>query len=211
MFQGISYSRPTFSIAFPGSEIPEWFGKQCEGSRLSLEVDPNVGKDSEWLGFALCCVFKVNYETINESGKLHWIMCQLTTEYTSIFPGPQIHFREEDTGRVESEHVWLLYFSHRDFYLGDWEEDEMKKFDFLFVKQETGLQIYKCGVRLVYEGDVDDFNQAMEKQQQQQQQQHECVPHSFLPKRRRHGEEIHYNPPNKRCKDQLFYTPKIEY
>ncbi|KDO38386.1 hypothetical protein CISIN_1g044234mg, partial [Citrus sinensis] len=49
-----------FSIAVPGSEIPEWFEYQNnEGSSITISTPPKTYKNSKLVGYAMCCVFHV--------------------------------------------------------------------------------------------------------------------------------------------------------
>ena len=46
-----------FSVAFPGSEIPEWIRHQNVGSSITVKLLPDWYND-DFLGFALCSVLK---------------------------------------------------------------------------------------------------------------------------------------------------------
>ncbi|XP_024197234.2 disease resistance protein RPP2B-like [Rosa chinensis] len=168
MYQGISNNRETFQIVIPGSNISEWFTDRRVGCSLSVSV-PAHWNNSRVLGFALCAVFvihelRVDKRYINEfktfNATHHLVCClKLNGRELQVY-GRQPAFRfSEEFCKVESDHLWLFYVS-RDKYFGtEWWHNSCSQVEFLFETRGPGLMVKECGVRLIYEQDVQELNQ----------------------------------------------------
>ncbi|XP_062023610.1 disease resistance protein RPV1-like [Rosa rugosa] len=169
MYQGISNKRETFQIVIPGSNIHEWFSHQSVGCSLSVYL-PVHWNNSRFLGFALCAVFVLHehhpvdslyineFKTFNAT---HHLVCCLKLDGTELeVYGRQPAFRfSEEFCQVESDHLWLFYVS-RDKYFGtEWWHNSCSQLEFLFETRGLGLKVKECGVRLIYEQEVQESNQ----------------------------------------------------
>ncbi|XP_040368773.1 disease resistance-like protein DSC1 [Rosa chinensis] len=169
MYQGISNKRETFQIVIPGSNIPEWFSHQSVGCSLSVSL-PVHWNNSQFLGFALCAVFVLHehhpvdelytdeFKTFNAT---HHLVCclKLNGRELEVY-GRQPAFRfSEEFCQVKSDHLWLFYVS-RDKYFGtEWWHNSCSQLEFLFETRGPGLKVKECGVRLIYEQEVQELNQ----------------------------------------------------
>ncbi|XP_062021478.1 TMV resistance protein N-like isoform X2 [Rosa rugosa] len=166
MYQGISNYRETFQIVIPGSNIHEWFSHQSVGCSLSVSL-PAHWNNSRFLGFALCAVFVLHehhpvdelyideFKTFNAT---HHLICCLKHDGREYGKQPAFRFSEEFC-KVKSDHLWVFYVS-RDKYFGtEWWHNSCSQFEFLFETRGPGLKVKKCGVRLIYEQDVQELNQ----------------------------------------------------
>ncbi|PRQ55309.1 putative winged helix-turn-helix DNA-binding domain, leucine-rich repeat domain, L [Rosa chinensis] len=169
MYQGISNNRETFQIVIPGRNIPEWFSHWSVGCSVSVSL-PAHSKNSRVLGFVLCAVFVVQehhridklyideFKTFNAT---HHLVCCLKLDGRELeMYGRQPAFRfSEEFCKVKSDHLWLFYVS-RDKYFGTgWWHNSYSQFEFLFETRGPGLQVKECGVRLIYEQEVQELNQ----------------------------------------------------
>ncbi|XP_062028724.1 TMV resistance protein N-like [Rosa rugosa] len=169
MYQGISNKRETFQIVIPGSNIPEWFSHQCVGCSLIVSLCVHWN-NSRFLGFALCAVFVLHehhpvdelyideFKTFNAT---HHLVCCLKLDGRELeVYGRQPAFRfSEEFCQVESDHLWLFYVS-RDKYFGtEWWHNSCSQLEFLFETRGPGLEVVECGVRLIYEQEVQELNQ----------------------------------------------------
>ncbi|PRQ55206.1 putative toll-like receptor, P-loop containing nucleoside triphosphate hydrolase [Rosa chinensis] len=169
MYQGISNNRETFQIVIPGSNIPKWFGHQSVGCSLSVRL-PADWNNSRFLGFALCADFVLRehhrvdelyideFKTFNAT---HHLVCCLKIDGRELeVYGRQPAFRfSEEFCQVESNHLWLFYVS-RDKYFGtEWWHNSCSQLEFLFETRGPGLKVKECGVRLIYEQEVQGLNQ----------------------------------------------------
>ncbi|KAM5551749.1 hypothetical protein ABKV19_026546 [Rosa sericea] len=175
MYQGISNNRETFQIVIPGSKIPaskiagicfEWFKHYTVGCSVIVKATYL----DEVLGFGLCAVFVLHehrpvdelhiaeFKTFNAT---HHLVCclKLNGRELEIYgTRPAFRFSEEFC-QVESDHLWLFYVP-RDKYFGtDWCPYGCSQLEFLFKTRGPGLKVKECGVRLIYERDVQQFNQ----------------------------------------------------
>ncbi|KAM5551801.1 hypothetical protein ABKV19_026582 [Rosa sericea] len=168
MYQGISNSRETFQIVIPGSNIPEWFSHQSVGCSVSVSL-PAHWNNSRVLGFSLCAVFvlhehhqvdKLYIDEFKTFNATHHLVCCLKLDGRELeVYGRQPAFRfSEEFCKVKSDHLWLLYVS-RDKYFGTerWP-NSCSQFEFLFETRGPGLKVKECGVRLIYEQDVQELN-----------------------------------------------------
>ncbi|XP_061995441.1 TMV resistance protein N-like isoform X1 [Rosa rugosa] len=169
MYQGICNKRETFQIVIPGSNIHAWFSHQSVGCSLSVSL-PVHWNNSRFLGFALCAVFVLRkhhlvdelyideFKTFNAT---HHLVCCLKLDGRKLeVYGRQPAFRfSEEFCQVESDHQWLFYVS-RDKYFGtEWWHNSCSQLEFLFETRGPGLWVKECGVRLIYEQEVQELNQ----------------------------------------------------
>ncbi|PRQ55248.1 putative toll-like receptor, P-loop containing nucleoside triphosphate hydrolase [Rosa chinensis] len=169
MYQGISNKSETFQIVIPGSNIPEWFSHRTVGCSSSVYL-PAHWNNSRLMGFALCAVFVLHkhhrvdklcrdeFKTFNAT---HHLVCCLKLDGRKLeVYGKQPAFRfSEEFCQVKSDHLWLFYVS-RDKYFGtEWWQNSCSQLEFLFKTRGPGLKVKECGVRLIYEQDVQELNQ----------------------------------------------------
>ncbi|KAM5551747.1 hypothetical protein ABKV19_026544 [Rosa sericea] len=169
LYQGISNNRETFQIVIPGSNIPKWFSHWSVECSLNFFL-PEHWNNSRFLGFALCAVFVLHehhrvdelyidaFRTFNAT---HHLVCCLKLDGRELeVYGRQPAFRfSEEFCQVESDHLWLFYVS-RDKYFGtEWWHSSCSEVEFLFETRGPGLEVKECGVRFIYEQDVQGLNQ----------------------------------------------------
>ncbi|ESR55003.1 hypothetical protein CICLE_v10023653mg [Citrus x clementina] len=153
-------SRPMqkFGIVVPGSEIPEWFMHQNDGSSIKFIMPSNLYCKNKALGYAVCCVFHVREHSpgiqTRRSYPTHQLNCQMKGSSTSY----SIEFREK-FAEAESGHLWLLYLSLKKCYYSNWRFDNnLIELSFRPVSG-SGLQVKRCGFHPIYRHKVEFFNQ----------------------------------------------------
>ena len=152
MFQG-SYSLQ-FHFLIPGSEIPKWFSHQSEGTSLNLQGP------SDFMGMAMCAVFVLRQ---HRSPQYHHIYFYCDVIGTKISENLNIGFSEE-FGKIDSYHLWMKYFPFKGKWQKELNEIDANGSSQIVVKFETfspGLEVMKCGARLVYKQDIEDLKQTM--------------------------------------------------
>ncbi|KAM5551741.1 hypothetical protein ABKV19_026538 [Rosa sericea] len=166
MYQGISNKRETFHMVIPGSNIPEWFSHRSVGCSLSM----GPACLDEVLGFALCAVFvlhehhpvdKLYMDEFKTFNATHHLVCCLKFNGIELeVYGTQPAFRfSEEFCQVESDHLWLFYVSSDKYFGTERWRNCYGQFEFLFETRGPGLKVRECGVRLIYEQDVQALNQ----------------------------------------------------
>ncbi|KAB2006491.1 hypothetical protein ES319_D11G349400v1 [Gossypium barbadense] len=156
-----------FDIMMPGSEIPEWFSQQKSDSSIKIPLR----KDSEWIGVACCCIFVNNDASRNKES----ISCNGSRVFRGRNCRP-IDWRNRWVGRyfrkpIMKDHLFLRYFP-RDKY-GDCETNNLWTTDCLdqicdepelsfstfFGPNYRCVKVKKCGVRIVYEKDLEEMKE----------------------------------------------------
>ncbi|KAM5551830.1 hypothetical protein ABKV19_026607 [Rosa sericea] len=167
MYQGISNNREAFQIVIPGSNIPEWFSHRSGSANAS---PPEHWNNNQFLGFAFCVVFVLHehhpvdelyideFKTFNAT---HHLVCCLKLDGRELeVYGRQPAFRfSEEFCQVESDHLWLFYVSKDKYFGTEWWHNSCSQLEFLFETRGPGLKVKECGVRPIYEQDVQELNQ----------------------------------------------------
>ncbi|KAM5577883.1 disease resistance protein RPV1-like [Rosa sericea] len=163
--QGICYAGNSFETIIPGSEMSELFSG-CN-STSNWSVGPVVSMDlprpwnkNKWMGYALCACFVIRRDLpvpANRLGKwkfgnhntAHGLRCEVKSlaEWCPSFACSQ------ELGQIESEHLWLSFVSG-DYFGTAWQET-CHNIEFTFKTLGTGMEVKKCGVRLIYQHDLD--------------------------------------------------------
>lgn len=117
--QVMSNPKQKFDIVVPGSEIPEWFMHQNDGSSIKFIMPSNLYCKNKALGYAVCCVFHVHNHSpgiqMRRSYPTYQLSCHFSGSSTSYF----IDFREEGS-QAETDHLWLLYLSLQNCCYSNW-------------------------------------------------------------------------------------------
>ena len=158
MFQGDERYR----IAIPGGEIPKWFINQSVGNSMNLQVPSDLC--NKLMGVAVCAVF-----VFHQNPSLH--------QYYSVGYSlkPNIYFNEtpdgflfwERFGKIELYHLFQGYCPYKKMGRS-WNEnlsktnaDGFNQIEIEFHTSGPGLEVTKCGIRLIFEQDVEDLNRTM--------------------------------------------------
>lgn len=139
-----------FQIILPGNQIPKWFKHQNKWSSISIKLDPNLCS-SRWLGFAVCAYFAADASAHFGCGVM--INDNYWTHGTVPLPGTPIN----------SNHLWLFYLPRDKYFLTECK-NTCYDIEFTFDPYGFGYKSYivkGCGVRLVCEKDVQEFDEAM--------------------------------------------------
>ncbi|MFQ6635429.1 hypothetical protein Gotur_011187, partial [Gossypium turneri] len=170
-------SRKKLDIIIPASEIPEWFSQQRGDSSIKIDLPLEVRNDSQWKGVAFCCIFVsgcTSRDTI--------IVCSavIHDRYSSQevnYSGWKLSYNEHSM----KDHIFIRYFS-RDYLYPISLEDKCGKHDetknlrttdcldqecyqleLSFISVHCRLvKVKKCGVRIVYEKDLEEMEQIQE-------------------------------------------------
>ncbi|KAM7280790.1 hypothetical protein ACFE04_007924 [Oxalis oulophora] len=160
--QEASNKSPEFGFTLPGSEILEWFGHQSNGCSIKIESLPSFFNDNEWAGFAFCIVFVLHEHvpvTQGDHNSRHYCRCSLTVDDQTI--STDFEFRlEEYSGEALPSHLWISYMSHSHNFVYQLHKllgEDGTAFELFFEAFGSGLEIEKCGIRLLYKSDVEEL------------------------------------------------------
>uniref|UniRef100_A0A2N9GRV5 C-JID domain-containing protein n=1 Tax=Fagus sylvatica TaxID=28930 RepID=A0A2N9GRV5_FAGSY len=145
--------RPTtmYKIIIPGSEIPEWFSHQSMGAEVNIKEPVHLC--NEWMGIVACFVF---YQS-------HFNVClnfYLIANGYHIFPIAGIG----SDSKVLSDHLMLVYMSPSFYdatdmkYLWKCDANGFSRIGIRIQVNNPGLEVKKCGFRMVYKKDIEDLN-----------------------------------------------------
>ena len=159
MFQGLSpqIADNKYGIVIPGIEIPEWFTHLSMGDEANIKEPSNLC--NEWMGIALCVVFcsHPHHQIDNQNGRLSF---RLTANGNGNLTAPGI----SSIPYVLSDHLWLLYLSPS-FYreterklLWECDANGFSQIGIRINTDDSGLEVKKCGFRMVYKKDIEDLN-----------------------------------------------------
>ena len=151
-----------FQLIIPAYEIPRWLTHQWIGNSINIELPPNWC-NSRWMGLALCACMDKTYAI------------DLIAHVTALGDMPHSHYTFEISSSVigdktalgislgflpfeidDQSHIWLLYVS-RDTLFATVRNGECSQIRVSF----KCLAVRMCGARLVYEQDVEEFNQTI--------------------------------------------------
>ncbi|TYH46601.1 hypothetical protein ES332_D11G348900v1 [Gossypium tomentosum] len=183
-------SRKLFDIIIPGSEMPEWFSQQRGGSSIKIDLPLEVRNDCQWMGVSLCCIFVSDDASREEElmcrAVIHGRYSRQSNCTQSNFQGRDrrkvdcsgliINYNFERP--VMKDHVLIRYFSRDKLYPISLEDkcDERETNNFwttgcldqechqleLSFERPNSVKVKKCGVRIVYERDLEEMEQIQE-------------------------------------------------
>ncbi|XP_004289273.1 PREDICTED: TMV resistance protein N-like [Fragaria vesca subsp. vesca] len=141
-----------FEFVIPGNDIPEWFNHQSAGPLVTIDLPPGWF-NNKLMGFAFCAVFAVQKHShvswSDDDSPTHEIHCQYEVNGKKRFHLPGFSFNEH-LGQAVSDHIWIFCSSLRS--CEDWLQIKL-----LFTTDGPGLQVKKCGVRIVYHHDEEEI------------------------------------------------------
>ncbi|XP_040363857.1 TMV resistance protein N isoform X2 [Rosa chinensis] len=159
------HSTRNFSFIGPGNEIPEWYNHQSVGSSVTVELHPGWFSN-KWTGFTFYVVFRL-LNPLPPLVKMA-IMCSWTANGQSL-SSFGLGFGEE-WGLPVLDHTWFTFLPRVGFF-EEWQDiyyQLLISFHFCHVDaaiiNEEILQVKNCGVRMVYEEDVEELWQTLMKQ-----------------------------------------------
>lgn len=122
---------------------------------------PQHWYQNEWMGYALCAVFtlrrrlppnllgKWNYGTHSTA---HGLRCEVKPGNLGVGGWCPSFACSEELGQIEKEHLWLSFISGA--YFGTIWQDSCHHLEFTFKTLGHGLEVKRCGVRLIYKRDL---------------------------------------------------------
>ncbi|XP_024004743.1 disease resistance protein RPS4 [Eutrema salsugineum] len=150
-----------FSTCVPGCEVPSWFCHESVGSSLELKLPPHWN-ENRFVGIALCAV--VSIPNSKEKIKSFSVTCKLILSINGL----RISFDRlvgswnkhgSKLEEMNSDHVFICYTrcSNNIKCLEDQHSGACTptaaSLEFGVTDENAGLEVLKCGLRLVYASD----------------------------------------------------------
>ncbi|PRQ22432.1 putative toll-like receptor, P-loop containing nucleoside triphosphate hydrolase [Rosa chinensis] len=161
----VHFKEARFHFVAPGNEIPEWYNYQRVGSSITVRLHPGWFSD-KFMGFALCVVFRLLKPlpplaewSINRSLRVNG---QFLEPFGILFGGKW--------GQPVSDHIWFFYVHRDEYYKQVWQDiyyELVFSFKSIHKVEKFGdeiVQVKKCGVRMIYEGDIEELWETLFKQ-----------------------------------------------
>ncbi|KAK2657666.1 hypothetical protein Ddye_010718 [Dipteronia dyeriana] len=172
-----------FHIPLPGSEIPKWFSCRTDGDSVAIELMPNWLNDG-FMGIAMCGVFTPDPEDLNSGiNEMSFDMSIMRNDYSACFDIPS-------STAVESDHLYLTFVSRvkfeHDYSYKITEDGTSSEYNFsddVPISRSTCIharffgsnsKVIKCGIRLVYKQDIEDFQELPAADGSTFHQNHNC-------------------------------------
>ncbi|KAK0593474.1 hypothetical protein LWI29_037180 [Acer saccharum] len=153
----LSFKSVGFHIFLPGSEIPAAFKHWTEGSQIKFGLSPDWYTD-EFMGIAVCAVVPELRELYESHGcriTCYIYIASIVMNYAITIPG-----------NVHSDHLWLGYFSIQDIMIAthysdpnDWRCIHVDVQLFLYAHDQKILPAKRCGIRMFYESELENFEE----------------------------------------------------
>ncbi|KAF3457244.1 hypothetical protein FNV43_RR01901 [Rhamnella rubrinervis] len=144
-----------FDIVLPGNEIPSWFTHKAIGSSsISLPLHPNWCTN-KWMGFALSLCFR-------STSNLYWRDWFWEIKINQEDWGfGHVYFPVNEYSGTKRR-IWLLYLPCNTYFHSEWHDKKFDHVQFSFKYRGEGVfeedEVFaQCGIRLVYEGDVQEL------------------------------------------------------
>ncbi|PPD68854.1 hypothetical protein GOBAR_DD34265 [Gossypium barbadense] len=166
-------SRKRLDVVIPGNEIPEWFSQQRGGSIIEIPLPFNIQNDRQWIGVAVCCIFGDDdgseIKVIGGPAYIHSTYSGQSSSNGSVFQVKNsrrvdFNFIDFDGRPITKDHLLLRYFSREVFHplslKDNWETKNLSlEMSFRSSKRYPSVNVKKCGVRIMYEKDLEDIKE----------------------------------------------------
>ncbi|XP_030964557.1 TMV resistance protein N-like [Quercus lobata] len=155
-----------FQIIIPRNEILHLLTHQNLGKSVYIKLSPNWC-NSRWMGFVLCLQISYSPNSVDEfdvSGETFGFRANVI----SLGDGSRGHYASEIFFKVSFivDHIWLLYLSRDDWLATVPNGDQCSQIEVKFETSSPHTEVRMCGVRLVYEEDVEWINSQIAEEAQ---------------------------------------------
>ena len=142
-------------MIIPGNVIPKWFIHQSIGAEVNIKK-PSSHLCDGWMGTAVCIVFSSFPLTLLS---IEFIVNGKVISTTLGIPGC--------SSSILSDHIWLFYLLPQYYMeediklLNECEANELSQIGIKIKTHESGVEVKKCGFRMVYKKDIEELNRTM--------------------------------------------------
>ncbi|KAH7514284.1 hypothetical protein FEM48_Zijuj11G0072300 [Ziziphus jujuba var. spinosa] len=153
---GLDFDRGMiYDSFFRPTEILDWFRHHNNDSSVIIQLPSNVYGDGNWIGLALCSYFSgLQHQEIP-----HNVTCQLKTEKVGLEAWHEYQITNEELRKLNSgEFIWVSFIPRL------WFTDQLNLCSVIeasFESDRQELSAYKCGLRLLYQHDEEEFKQTI--------------------------------------------------
>ncbi|XP_050253813.1 uncharacterized protein LOC126699887 isoform X2 [Quercus robur] len=154
----------SYNPRLPSSEILEWFNHRSYEPRLTIPLPPNLYNDSAWMGLVLCAYFAMDVKTtahfdIPDSDTNYDLIYHLETNVGSVRPLDGYSLTKEDLVMLQEGGCILLSYIERGSFQN--YPNQVTSIMASFGTDCPGLKVEKCGLRLLYHYDLEEFEETI--------------------------------------------------
>ncbi|XP_024019716.1 uncharacterized protein LOC21405365 [Morus notabilis] len=148
-----------YNLCFPQKGIPKWFDDhQLNNSMVAIALPPNLSHDKSWKGLVICASFSVNENPDAFSKGSFRVLCHLASEGICLNPVALCSVTKDKIKWLYVRgFIWLAYIPN--VMLA--ELNGKNSVEARIYSQYPGLIVDKCGIRLLYEKDVEQLKQTI--------------------------------------------------
>ncbi|XP_065879958.1 disease resistance-like protein DSC1 isoform X2 [Euphorbia lathyris] len=149
-----SYSGRRFDVIVPGTEIPDWFSEQKMGASVTIQLSPDWYNE-KFKGLVVCTVLITSQFLRDNPASDIAIYCKL--EAIGYSATSSFKFLIYKLPYLECDHLWMGFHSRIGFGKQSWLNN-CHSLRVSFESSAPGVEIRKCGTRLVYDDAGDTAN-----------------------------------------------------
>ena len=154
-----------YNYRLVSSEFLDWFNHRSNEPWLKIPLPPNLNNDSAWMGLVLCAYFAIDVKTtahfdIPDSDTPYGLIYHLETYVGSVRPPHGCSLTKENLVMLQQQGgcILLSYEKRRSFE--DWP-NQVSCIKASFTTDCPGLKVEKCGLRLLYHYDLEEYEQTI--------------------------------------------------
>ena len=131
---------------------------------MTIDLPPNLYNDSSWMGLVLCAYFAIDVKTtahfdIPDSDTPYELSYHLETNVGSVIPIDGHRLTKEDLVMLQQGGCILLSYKGRGSFRNCL--NQVNCIQASFITNCPGLKVEKCGLRLLYHYELEEFEQTM--------------------------------------------------
>ncbi|XP_050281499.1 TMV resistance protein N-like [Quercus robur] len=142
---------------------PHWFSYQNFGPYIKMELPPDLHDNSRWLGFTVYALYTIGKQGDAFSYKQDSTNSTILLRFSSLSASDEVSFApytafplSRDIFGESSQRLLVFYIPRLLFGM-----NRCSHIGALFESNNPGVQIGMCGIRLVYEKNVEEFVQTL--------------------------------------------------
>ncbi|XP_030935991.1 TMV resistance protein N-like [Quercus lobata] len=159
--QGDRVRNHKYDYIFPCIKIPAWFRNQSFCSDIRMKLPANLQEEKRLMGIAVCAYYTVNKQLVGYSENqdlTSFLNFYHPLSSNEVLTRHKVFQDSKDIFVGSSCRILVFYLPHMFFGLKGCAYIEAS-----FEHNNSGVRVKECGIRLVYEQDVEEFVQILVK------------------------------------------------